>query len=66
MSPEALTLSHSAVPELKWGPMTMDFSKPQPNAFKQFKRGDLVRFTFRETDDGYLLESVEPASGGKR
>ena len=66
VSPEALTLSHSAVPELKWGPMTMDFSKPQPNAFKQFKRGDLVRFTFRETDDGYLLESVEPVSGGKR
>lgn len=66
VTPEALTLSHSAVPELKWGPMTMDFSKPQPNAFKQFKRGDQVRFTFRETDDGYLLESVEPAAGSAR
>lgn len=63
---EALTLSHSEVPELKWGAMTMDFSKPQPDAFKQFKRGDQVRFTFRETDDGYLLESVEPANGSKR
>jgi Cu(I)/Ag(I) efflux system membrane fusion protein len=66
VTPEALTLSHSAVPELKWGAMTMDFSKPRPDAFKQFKRGDQVRFTFRETDDGYLLESVEPATGSKR
>lgn len=66
VSPEALTLSHGPVPELKWGPMTMDFGKPRPDAFKQFKPGDQIRFTFRETDDGYLLESVEPATGAKR
>ncbi len=66
VTPEALTLSHGPVPELKWGAMTMDFSKPRPDAFRQFKRGDQVRFTFRETDDGYLLESVEPASGSQR
>lgn len=66
VAPEALTLSHGPVPELKWGPMTMDFGKPRPDAFKQFKPGDQIRFTFRETDDGYMLESVEPATGAKR
>lgn len=66
VTPEALTLSHGPVPDLKWGAMTMEFAKPRPDAFPQFKRGDQVRFTFRETDNGYLLESVESASGGTR
>lgn len=66
VTPEALTLSHGPVPELKWGAMTMDFNKPRPDAFRQFKRGDQVRFTFRETYEGYLLDSVEPATGGGR
>lgn len=63
ITPEALTLSHGPVPALKWGAMTMDFNKPAPDAFKQFKRRDKIRFTFRETDDGYMLESVEPLTG---
>ncbi len=63
VTPEALTLTHDPVPALKWGTMTMDFAKPSPEAFRQFKRGDRVHFTFRETDDGYLLDSVEPAGG---
>ncbi len=66
VSPDALTLAHDPVPELKWGAMTMDFAKPRPDAFKEFRRGDRVHFSFRETDDGYLLETVEPAAGGKR
>ncbi len=63
---DALTLAHDPVPELKWGAMTMDFAKPRPDAFQQFRRGDRVRFSFRETDDGYLLESVEPAAGSAK
>ncbi len=66
VSPEALTLAHDPVPALKWGAMTMDFAKPAPEAFRQFRRGDRVHFSFRETDEGYLLESVEPeARSGK-
>ena len=63
VTPEALTLAHDPVPELKWGAMTMDFAKPSPDAFSQFKRGDRVHFSFRETDEGYLLENVERAPG---
>ncbi len=62
VGPEAMTLSHEPIPELKWGKMTMDFIKPRPDAFSQFKPGDRIRFSFRETYEGYLLENVEPAT----
>jgi Cu(I)/Ag(I) efflux system membrane fusion protein len=62
VTPDALTLAHGPVPALQWGAMTMDFAKPSPDAFKQFRRGDRVSFSFHETDDGYLLDSVEPAT----
>lgn len=66
VTPEALTLAHDPVPTLKWGAMTMDFAKPSPDAFSQFKRGDRVHFSFRETDEGYLLDSVERAAGSAK
>lgn len=61
VAPDVITLSHDPIPELKWGPMTMDFIKPKPDAFSQFKPGDRVRFGFRETYEGYLLDSMEAA-----
>ncbi len=66
VTPEALTLAHDPVPALKWGAMTMDFAKPSPDAFSQFKRGDRVHFSFRETDDGYLLDKVERMPGSAK
>ncbi len=62
VAPDVMTLSHDPIPELKWGRMTMDFIKPKPDSFSQFKPGDRIRFSFRETYEGYLLESVEPAA----
>ncbi len=66
VTPDALTLAHDPVPALQWGAMTMDFAKPAPDAFRQFRRGDRVHFSFRETDDGYLLEHVERAPGSAK
>lgn len=63
---EALTLSHKAIPELKWGAMTMDFNKPRPDAFADIKVGDDIAFSFKETRDGYVLESATPVGGGKQ
>lgn len=66
ITPEAITLSHQPVPELKWGAMTMDFNRPSPSTFGEVKQGQEVDFSFRESKDGYMLESVTPASGGKK
>jgi Cu(I)/Ag(I) efflux system membrane fusion protein len=54
------------VPELKWPPMTMGFSKPGPKAFPNIKPGDTVRFEFKEGGAmGYELITVQPVGAGK-
>jgi len=62
----AITFSHKAIPELKWGAMTMDFNKPRPDAFAEIKVGDDVEFSFQEGKEGYVLQSVTRAGGDKR
>jgi membrane fusion protein, copper/silver efflux system len=66
VAPDALTLSHKAIPELKWPAMTMDFNKSRPDAFADVKVGQDVEFSFKENKDGYLLENVTPLEGGKK
>lgn len=67
VAPEALTLSHGPIPELKWPGMTMDFSKPRPDAFAKFKVGQDVEFSFKEGDDGsYLLQDVKLVGEGEK
>jgi Cu(I)/Ag(I) efflux system membrane fusion protein len=66
VSPEALTLSHKPIPELKWGAMTMDFNKPHPDAYAGITAGQEVEFSFKEGKEGYMLESVTPIGGGKK
>ncbi len=63
---DAITLSHGPVASLKWPPMTMDFMKPAPDAFKEIKAGQTVEFDFVEVEDGYMLKRVVPAKGGKQ
>lgn len=62
----ALTLSHKAIPELKWGAMTMDFNRPRPDAFAKIKVGDDIEFSFKEGKEGYMLESATPVGGGAK
>ena len=65
VSPEALTLSHKPIPELKWPAMTMDFNKPTPDTFSGVKAGQDVEFSFKEGMGGYVLENVTPAGAKK-
>jgi Cu(I)/Ag(I) efflux system membrane fusion protein len=67
VSPESITFSHKAIPELKWPAMSMGFAKPRPDAFSDTKAGQDVEFSFKEGKDGdYLLETVTPADGSKK
>jgi Cu(I)/Ag(I) efflux system membrane fusion protein len=65
-SPESLTLSHKPIPELQWPAMTMDFGKSRPEDFSDIKVGQDVEFSFKESKDGYTLETVVPAGRSKK
>jgi len=58
---DALTLSHGAIPTMKWGPMTMDFKLPLDGAARNVQVGDRVSFEFFiGTDDLPQLTRVTP------
>ncbi|MDR5880535.1 efflux RND transporter periplasmic adaptor subunit [Caballeronia sp. LZ032] len=65
VTPTDITFSHQPVPALGWGPMTMSFNKPTPDAFPDVKPGQTVHFVFKQSEDGYQLTKVEPAGGAK-
>ena len=68
VAPDALTLSHAPIASMKWGPMTMDFKTPAPQALPPgLKAGDRVAFEFYMDEDGLpQLTRVSPLapSGG--
>jgi Cu(I)/Ag(I) efflux system membrane fusion protein len=58
---DALTLSHGAIPTMKWGPMTMDFKLPPDGAARNVQVGDRVSFEFfMGADDLPQLIRVTP------
>lgn len=62
---DSMTITHGAIAELKWPPMTMPFNKPSPTAFSDVKVGDTVHFEFRKKGDEYELVSVHRMGGAK-
>lgn len=67
VEPDGITISHGPVPALNWPAMTMGFSKPDPRAFADVKRGDSVRFEFREGGPmGHELLSVQRLQPGTK
>ncbi len=65
VEPDGITISHGPVPALKWPAMTMGFGKPDPRAFAEVKKGDTIRFEFKEGGPaGYELVSVQRLGGG--
>ncbi len=63
---DGITISHGPISSLKWPPMTMGFGKPSTVAFSDIKKGDTVRFTFKEGGpSGYELVSVQRIGGMK-
>lgn len=53
----AVVIAHSPVAQLNWPPMTMSFALGD-NQDKKLAVGQQVDFTFRQTDSGYALVSI--------
>ncbi len=67
LTPQEVTLDHGPVPSLKWPAMQMGFKLAQPGLLDGFKTGDTVRFTFRESAEGYEVTRVQrDPKGGAR
>ena len=49
---DSITLSHSPIASLKWGPMTMDFGLPASGKPRNLEPGDQVNFEFYMDVDG--------------
>lgn len=68
---ESLTISHEAIPALKWGPMTMDFTLPGGKLPEGVQTGSHVSFSFTMDDSGIVIRHIMPAdmkmdmSGGR-
>ena len=59
VTPTEMTLTHDAVPELKWPGMTMPFKLAAPELAKGLKPEQLVRFTFRQQGKDFVITAVE-------
>lgn len=59
---DAITLSHGPIPSIQWGPMTMEFKPPPPNALpRNLQAGDRITFEFFMDTDGLpQLTRVSP------
>lgn len=55
---DEITLSHGPVPSMKWGAMTMPFKLPRPELGQGLKPGDTVRFAFKQTGEGFVIERI--------
>lgn len=62
IAPEAVTLSHQAVPALQWPAMTMSFRLADPALARGIKAGDRVTFAFEPTADGAVVRRLSPAA----
>ena len=58
-----VTLAHQAVPALDWPAMTMTFALSDPAMLRGFKRGDSVRFSFDQTQEGAVLRTIAREAG---
>ena len=62
VSDETVTLSHTPIPSMQWGSMTMEFRKPADGAPQELEVGEAVKFAFTISDDGRpVLTRIEPA-----
>ncbi|KNC89940.1 copper-binding protein [Trabulsiella odontotermitis] len=58
ITPTSLTLSHHAIAELNWPPMTMQFALASDVTLPALKVGDKVAFSFIQGDAGYQIVSL--------
>jgi Cu(I)/Ag(I) efflux system membrane fusion protein len=66
ITPDAITISHNAIPALKWGPMTMDFQPPAGGLPKTIKAGDRVHFSLQPNQDAWQIVTIQPVAAGDK
>lgn len=59
ITPTEMTLTHDAVPELKWPGMTMPFKLATPELAKSLKPEQQVQFTFQQQGKDFVITAVE-------
>ena len=66
---EAITLSHGPIQSLKWNAMTMEFKLGEVGKLAQVKAiapGDRVHFSFRQSGDDFVLDSIEKVTAEQK
>ncbi len=66
IAPDAVTISHNAIPALKWGPMTMDFQPPVSGLPKTIKAGDRVHFSLQPNQDAWQIVTIQTLPAGDK
>jgi Cu(I)/Ag(I) efflux system protein CusF len=56
-----VTFNHSAIPEIKWPAMKMEFPVVPSVDLSKVKVGDKVRFTLSGSKNSYTVQSINPA-----
>jgi Cu(I)/Ag(I) efflux system membrane fusion protein len=59
VTPEEIVLTHEPIPERQWPAMTMPFALAKPDLGSPLAPGQSIRFRFRETESGPVIESLE-------
>jgi len=57
---QKISISHEAIPEIKWPPMTMNFIfTPVADKVNTLKPGEAITFSFTQQGNDYVLQSIE-------
>lgn len=57
---QKISISHEAIPEISWPPMTMNFIfTPVADKVKDLKPGEKITFSFTQQGNDYVLQSIE-------
>jgi Cu/Ag efflux protein CusF len=59
MADGKITIAHEAIPQLRWGPMTMDFIIQDPALLEDIEVGDKVYFTFVPRGRSHIIVEIE-------
>ncbi|TCV89054.1 efflux RND transporter periplasmic adaptor subunit [Sulfurirhabdus autotrophica] len=65
LSADDITISHGPVPSIGWGAMTMSFNITDKKLAKGIKAGDIVNFSFHESDTGMNIDHIEKSGGSQ-
>ena len=60
VSEDEVSIAHGPVAPLGWPAMTMTFHAENREQILNVKRGDKVRFSFRQNGNRYVLTSIRP------